>query len=363
MNDQRFELAGGLPENIHNSLQGVTSAFALGLPNDTCPKPPSNGLVPASSRSTSPDLDCHVTQPNLEAVVTWVDDRGRPRHTLDLAFGLHIDTSKRTALFSLHHHTSNPLRPIELPICLLIHPEQIVFIQLTTDGIQIPTSTGYTPNRFAKAFRLDLTLKRPPRLAAPTHERLPYTSFSTQRTFSSLREAMCLSVYFFTYDIHFRDRIIFLPSAILPVERRFQPKTPNTTDFSSQFFGMEGISIQIDSTDYTRPRSVSPDASPSSGYEPDKDTTPSPYTTTTRKRRRSWEPEEEEYSDDRQTVRRLASRIRALETKEVEANARREEADARIKYLEGQLLDIHKLLDDHALDPITFRWQRWQKRQ
>lgn len=84
-------------------------ASAPGPPGNNCPKPPSNkDLVPASSRSTSPDLDYHITQPNLEAVVTWDDDRSRPRHTLDLAFGLHIDTSNRTALFLLHHHTSNP---------------------------------------------------------------------------------------------------------------------------------------------------------------------------------------------------------------------------------------------------------------
>lgn len=120
---------------------------------------------------------------------------------------------------------------------------------------------------------------------------------------------MYLSVYFFTRDIDLHDRIFSLPSAVLPTDRRFQPQTPNTTDFSSQFFGVDGVSIQIDPTDYPRLHSVSIDVSSSSGYEPDKEATPPPYATTTRKRRRSSTPQEEEHSDDKQQVRRLERRI------------------------------------------------------
>lgn len=211
---------------------------------------------------------------------------------------------------------------------------------------------------------------------APTHERLKDASPVLQDTFSSLRQVDRLSIYFFTFDMDFRERIRLLPYAVLPIEPLFRPKTPNTTSFSSQFFGGDGLNIDPD--DHTSLRSVSPDSSSghetadtnsgyetadsSSGYETAQEELPPPCTTTSmyqspircilyipnislaQKRRRSSECCSSSSAVKRK-VRRLESRIRDLEKKEVMA-------DARIKRLESTLDGIHDLLDRRWLERL-----------
>lgn len=196
----------------------------------------------------------------MEAIITWEDRHGQyhygqhrhgqychsqHRHTLDLTFGLHVDTSKRTALFSRHHHYSDRPRPGQSPIGLLIYPEDIANISLTTNdatslGVELPRSI-YIPDRLDKPFRLDLKMTRPLRLFPTTYDRLEDLSPIWKETFSSLCQAYSLSIHFFTQDMDFHVRIRFLPSTILPTEPRFQLKALNPYTFLPQFFDGDSL--------------------------------------------------------------------------------------------------------------------------
>lgn len=179
---------------------------------------------------------------------------------------------------------------------MLIYPEDITDISLKTNyakGLSVQLSRSiYIPNQFEQLFRLDLKMTRPPRLFPTTYNRLGDIFPIGKEMLSSLRQACSLSIYIFTQDIDFHDRIRFLPSAILPTNPRFQLKAPDPYNFVLQFLDGGSLipnptwrsSVSSDSfseykiDDLNWPRSVSPDSS--SGYETAQEELSPPDTTT-----------------------------------------------------------------------------------